>query len=361
MTNYKNQGNRTMQDTKPLLTKSLNEIKRLKAANQQLEQARREPIAIVGVGCRYPGGIGSLEQLWQALEEGRDCISQMDDQRWPMRRFLTDDPYKKGGIYSDAMGLLKGIDRFDPTQFGLTHEEAKHIDPQHRLLMELVWETIEDAGYAVNSFIGSRTGVYVGLMSDDYGQLQGPLEAANYYIGAGTSRSCAAGRLAYTYGLEGPAITLDTACSSSLVSVHLAVQALRQGECDSAIAGGANLILSPQGSVVACRSQMLSPSGHCHTFDANADGYVRSEGCGTVLLKRLSSALEDGDQIYALIRGTAVNHDGRSQGLTAPSGQAQRRVIAAALADAGVAPEAVDFVECHGTGTALGSYRSARD
>jgi len=339
-----------MQDAKLLLNKSLNEIKRLKAVNQQLEQARREPIAIVGAACRYPGGIDSLDQFWKALEEGRDCITRMDDQRWPMRRFLAKD----GGIYSDAMGLLENIDRFDPTHFNLTHDEAKHIDPQHRLLMELLWGTIEDAGYAVDSFAGSRTGVYVGLMSDDYGQLQGPLEAANYYIGAGTSRSCAAGRLAYTYGLEGPAMTLDTACSSSLVSVHLAVQALRRGECDAALAGGANLILSPQGSVVACRSQMLSRSGHCHTFDASADGYVRSEGCGLVLLKRLSDALKDGDQIYALIRGSAVNHDGRTQGLTAPSGQAQRRVIAAALADAGVAPEAVDFVECHGTGTALG-------
>lgn len=354
MTNHKGQGNMSMQDTKQLLSKSLNEIKRLKAANQQLEQARREPIAIVGAACRYPGGIGSLQQFWEALEQGRDCITKMHDQRWPMRRFLSDDPHKEGSIYSDAMGLLENIDGFDPAHFSLIYDEAKHIDPQHRLLMELVWETIEDAGYAVDSFAGSRTGVYVGLMSDDYGQLQGPLEKANYYIGAGTSRSCAAGRLAYTYGLEGPAMTLDTACSSSLVSVHLAVQALRQGECDVALAGGANLILSPQGSVVACRSQMLSRSGHCHTFDASADGYVRSEGCGTVLLKRLSSAVRDGDQIYALIRGSAVNHDGRSQGLTAPSGQAQRRVIAAALSDAGVPPQAVDFVECHGTGTALG-------
>ncbi|MCW7538524.1 SDR family NAD(P)-dependent oxidoreductase [Aquabacterium sp. A7-Y] len=343
-----------MQDIQQLLSKSVSEIKRLREVNRKLEHERSEPIAIVGAACRYPGGIGSTQQLWQALSEGRDCIERMSDQRWPMQRFLSDDPHQPGSIYSDAMGLLDGIDRFDPAHFGLKLDEARHIDPQHRLLMEMVWETIEDAGHAVESYAGSRTGVYVGIMSDDYGQLQGPLAAANYYIGAGIAKSCAAGRLAFTFGLEGPALALDTACSSSLVSVHLAVQALRRGECDAALAGGVNLILSPQGTVVACRSQMLSRSGRCQTFDAGADGYVRSEGCGLVLLKRLSDARRDGDRIQALIRGSAVNHDGRSQGLTAPSGQAQRRVIAAALADAGVAPAEVDFVECHGTGTALG-------
>ncbi|CAM3145501.1 SDR family NAD(P)-dependent oxidoreductase [Janthinobacterium lividum] len=343
-----------MDDIKQLLSKSVNEIKRLKAVNRKLEQELSEPIAIVGTACRYPGDINSLEQLWEALSEGKDCIGRMTDQRWPMHRFLNDDAHQAGSIYTDAMGMLSDIDRFDPAHFGLKTEEARHLDPQHRLLMELAWETFEDAGYAIERFAGSRTGVYVGIMSDDYGQLQGPLEAANYYIGAGMARSCAAGRLAFTFGLEGPALALDTACSSSLVGVHLAVQALRRGECDAALAGGVNLILSPQGTVVACRSQMLSRSGRCQTFDAGADGYVRSEGCGLVLLKRLSDAQRDGDRIYALVRGSAVNHDGRTQGLTAPSGQAQRRVIAAALADAGVAPGDVDFVECHGTGTALG-------
>ncbi|WP_167234859.1 polyketide synthase, partial [Burkholderia sp. Ap-962] len=316
-----------MQDIQQLLAKSLTEIKRLKAANQALEQARREPIAIVGAACRYPGGIGSLDQLWTALEAGRDGIGAMAAERWPMQRFLTDDPHRPGGIYSDAMGLLDAIDGFDAAHFGLRHDEAIHIDPQHRLLMEVAWETFEDAGYAVDAFSGSRTGVYVGIMNDDYGQLQGPLEAASLYIGSGIAKSCAAGRLAYTFGLEGPTLALDTACSSSLVGVHLAVQALRCGECDAALAGGVNLILSPQGTVVACRSQMLSPSGRCRTFDASADGYVRAEGCGLVLLKRLSDAERDGDRILALVRGSAVNHDGRTQGLTAPSGQAQRRGI----------------------------------
>ncbi|KVU65956.1 hypothetical protein WK73_27680 [Burkholderia ubonensis] len=343
-----------MQDIQQLLAKSLNEIKRLKAANHALEHARREPIAIVGAACRYPGGIGSLDQLWTALEAGRDGIGTMRAERWPMQRFLSDDPHRPGGIYSDAMGLLDAIDQFDPAHFGLKRDEAIHIDPQHRLLMEVAWEAFEDAGYAVETFSGSRTGVYVGIMNDDYGQLQGPLEAASLYIGSGIAKSCAAGRLAYTFGLEGPTLALDTACSSSLVGVHLAVQALRRGECDAALAGGVNLILSPQGTVVACRSQMLSPSGRCRTFDAGADGYVRSEGCGLVLLKRLADAERDGDRILALIRGSAVNHDGRTQGLTAPSGQAQRRVIAAALADAGVAAADVGFVECHGTGTSLG-------
>lgn len=343
-----------MQDMNQLLDKGLKEIQRLKELNKKLDQSHSEPIAIIGAACRYPGGIGSLEQLWQALQEGRDGIGRMTDQRWPMQRFITSDPHQPGGIYSDAMGMLDEIDQFDYTHFGLKIEEARHIDPQHRLLMELAWETFEDAGYAVDTFSGSRTGIYVGIMSDDYGQLQGPLEKANYYIGTGMAKSCAAGRLAFTFGLEGPALALDTACSSSLVGVHLAVQALRRNECDAALAGGVNLILSPQGTVVACRSQMLSPRGHCYTFDASADGYVRSEGCGLVLLKRLSDAVRDGDRIYALIRGSAVNHAGRSQGLTAPSGKAQRNVIAAAIKDAGVKPSEVTFVECHGTGTALG-------
>jgi amino acid adenylation domain-containing protein len=343
-----------MHDVNELLAKSLSEIRRLKAVNHKLEHGSREPIAIVGAACRYPGNVASLDELWQFLRDGRDGVTSMTDQRWPMARYLSDDPNQPGTIYSDAMGLLDGIDRFDAALFGLKAEETRHIDPQHRLLMELTWETIEDAGYAVESLTGSRTGVYVGIMNDDYGQLQGPLENASFYIGSGIARSCAAGRLAFSFGLEGPAIALDSACSSSLVGTHLAVQALRRGECDAAIAGGVNLVLSPQGSVVICRSHMLSRRGHCHAFDHRADGYVRSEGGGLVMLKRLSDAERDGDRIYAVIRGSAVNHDGRSQGLTAPSGRAQRQVIAAALADAGVAASEVRFIECHGTGTALG-------
>ncbi len=343
-----------MHDVNELLAKSLSEIRRLKAANQKLEHGRREPIAIVGAACRYPGGVDSFDALWRFLRDGRDGVTRMTDQRWPMARYYSDDPHQPGTIYSDAMGLIDGIDRFDAALFGLKAEETRHIDPQHRLLMELAWETIEDAGYAVESLTGSRTGVYVGIMNDDYGQLQGPLESASFYIGSGIAKSCASGRLAFSFGLEGPAIALDTACSSSLVATHLAIQALRRGECDAAIAGGVNLILSPQGSVVVCRSQMLSRRGHCHAFDHRADGYVRSEGGGLVMLKRLSDAERDGDRIYAVIRGSAVNHDGRSQGLTAPSGRAQRQVIAAALADAGVAASEMRFVECHGTGTALG-------
>lgn len=343
-----------MTELNELMAQALEEIRRLRAANQRLERARQESIAIVGAACRYPGGIASLDDLWLALKEGRDGIDRMTQQRWPMERFHSNDPARPGAIYTDAMGLLSEVDRFDAAHFGLKAEEARHIDPQHRLLMELTSQVIEDAGYPVESFSGTRTGVYVGVMTDDYAQLQGPLEQASFYVGAGMAKSCAAGRLAFTFGLEGPALVIDTACSSSLVSVHLAAQALRRGECEAAVAGGVNLILSPQGSVIACRTQMLSKTGRCHTFDARADGYVRSEGGGLVLLKRLSDAQRDGDRIYALIRGTAVNHDGRSQGLTAPNGQAQRRVIGAALADAGVEPRRVDFVECHGTGTALG-------
>jgi amino acid adenylation domain-containing protein len=343
-----------MQNIDELLTKSLTEIRRLKAVNKTLELSQREPIAIVGAACRYPGGIGTVDTLWEALREGRDAIGPMTDERWPMARFLSDSPDHPGAIYTNAMGLVDHIDGFDAQRFGIKPEEARHIDPQHRLLMEVAWEAIEDAGYPVEALSGSRTGAFIGIMSDDYGQLQGPLDKSSVYIGAGIAKSCAAGRLSFTFGLEGPALALDTACSSSLVTVHLAVQALRRGECDAALAGGVNLILSPQGSVMACRNQMLSPRGRCHTFDARADGYVRSEGCGLVMLKRLSDAERDGDRIYAVILGSAVNHDGKSQGLTAPSGKAQQRVIAAALADAGVEPADVAYVECHGTGTALG-------
>lgn len=348
------QNTQDWQSLNELLNRSLVEIRRLKAANQTLRDRQHESIAIVGAACRYPGNVRSVQELWAGLRAGIDGIRLMSNERWPMQHYCADGPEGPGAIYSRAAGLLEDVDQFDAARFALKAAEARYIDPQHRLLLEMAWETLEDAGYPVEAFSGSRTGVYVGIMNDDYAQLQGPLAQVNPYVGSGLAKSCAAGRVAFTFGLQGPALALDTACSSSLVAIHLAVQALRRGECDAALAGGVNLILSPHGTVVACSSQMLSKAGHCQTFDASADGYVRSEGCGLILLKRLKDAQRDNDHVYALIRGSAVNHDGRSQGLTAPNGQAQRSVIGAALEDAGVKPEEVTFVECHGTGTPLG-------
>ncbi|MBI2784251.1 MAG: polyketide synthase dehydratase domain-containing protein, partial [Gammaproteobacteria bacterium] len=252
--------------------------------------------------------------------------------------------------------FLDGIDQFDPEFFGISPREAVSMDPQQRLLLEVAWETLENAGIVPERLSGTRTGVFVGIMGSDYGQLlasRGP-EAIDAYLAVGAVTSATAGRLSYVLGLEGPCLALDTACSSSLVAVHQACQSLRTGECELALAGGVNAILVPAGTISECKARMLAPDGHCKTFDAAANGFVRGEGCGIVLLKRLSDARRDGDSILALIRGSAVNQDGRSSGLTVPNGPAQQDVVRAALAAAGASPHDVGYVEAHGTGTALG-------
>jgi acyl transferase domain-containing protein/acyl carrier protein len=315
-----------------------------------------EPIAIIGAGCRLPGGGDNLESFWQLLRDGVDAITEVPPDRWDIDAYYDPNPDTPGKMYTRWGGFLEHVDRFDAQFFSINPREAVSLDPQQRLLLEVTWEALEHAGQAPDRLQGSPTGVFIGISSYDYYHLQRHAgEAAiDAYTGSGVTFSVAAGRLAYVLGLQGPTMAVDTACSSSLVTVHLACQSLRDGECDLALAGGVNLILSPENTIYSSRLRAMAADGRCKTFDARADGYVRGEGCGIVVLKRLSEAIRDRDGIVAVIRGSAVNQDGRSQGLTAPNGPAQEAVIRKALTTAGVQPHEVGYVEAHGTGTPLG-------
>ncbi|MEV0131628.1 SDR family NAD(P)-dependent oxidoreductase [Dactylosporangium sp. NPDC050688] len=314
-----------------------------------------EPIAVVGMAGRFPGA-DSVEEFWALLRDGRDAVGDVPASRWDSAALRADDPLRAGTITTDQGGFLTDVDRFDAGFFGIPAREAENLDPQHRLLLESAWHALESAGTDPSGLAGSRTGVFVGISNSDYGRLleRGGLEGLDAYFGTGTALNAAAGRIAFTLGLRGPALAVDTACSSSLVAVHLAIRSLRQGESDRAIAGGVNVIAAPTASVAVSRAHMLSPEGRCKTFSAAADGFVRSEGVGVLVLRRLADARRDGDPILAVLHGSAVNSDGASSGLTVPSGRAQEDVIAAALADARVAPADIDLLEAHGTGTSLG-------
>ncbi|MGK4001428.1 SDR family NAD(P)-dependent oxidoreductase [Sorangium sp. So ce1036] len=337
------------------LEKTAASLVEAKGRIRELEARSREPIAIVAMACRFPGGVDSPEELWALLDEERDAITEVPPSRWDLERFYDPDPDAAGKTYSRWGGFVDDLDRFDAAFFGISPREAASIDPQERWLLETTWEVFERAGVRADSLEGTLGGVYIGLSGSEY-QLEAlhDAERIDAYSLTGASPSTTVGRLAYWLGLRGPAVAVDTACSSSLVAVHLACQALRSGECDFALAGGVNALLSPESYVAFCRLRALSPTGRCQTFSANADGYVRAEGCGLLLLKRLSDAQRDGDRVLAVIRGNAINQDGRSQGLTAPNGLAQEDVIRKALSLAAVEPATVDVVECHGTGTALG-------
>ncbi|RCJ24917.1 hypothetical protein A6S26_17070, partial [Nostoc sp. ATCC 43529] len=314
-------------------------------------------IAIIGMGCRFPGGCDSPEAFWELLRGGIDAIAEVPSSRWNIDAYYNPDSEHPGKIATRYGGFIEGVDRFDAPFFRMVPREAISTDPQQRILLEETWTALESAGINPESLAGTNTGVFVGIFSHDYEILQLKHNSEldlDLYFGTGNSASVAAGRLAYVLGLQGPAISVDTACSSSLVAVHLACQSLRQRECDLALASGVNLLLSPELSIAFSRSGMLSPDGRCKTFDASANGYARSEGCGVVVLKRLSQALTEGDNILAIIRGSAINQDGASNGLTAPNGLAQEAVIRQALIAAGVSPAEVSYVEAHGTGTSLG-------
>ncbi|WP_394827354.1 type I polyketide synthase [Pendulispora albinea] len=334
-------------------------LRQLQEADRKLkakEREEHEPVAILGIGCRLPGGVDSPDSFWDALMAGFHPIEDVPSKhRFDVDAYFDPDADKPGTVYTRRGSFVHGIDGFDPAVFGISPREAEAMDPQHRLLLEVAWEALERAGLVPRALVGSMTGVYVGLSANDYAQLatRAP-HVIDAHTGAGNSMAVAAGRLAYTFGFEGPAMTVDTACSASLVAVHLACQGLLSGDAELAIAAGVNLVLSPVGTLIESRSRMLSPDGVCRTFDASANGIVRGEGCGAVVLKRLSRALRDRDPIVAVIKGTAVNQDGRSSGLTVPNGPAQRRVIARALERARVAPHDVGYVEAHGTGTPLG-------
>ncbi|ANI37551.1 type I polyketide synthase [Mycolicibacterium vaccae] len=314
-----------------------------------------DPIAIVAVSCRFPGA-PDPEAFWEVLAGGVDTIREVPEDRFDIDEFYDPDPDAPGKTYTRFGGFLDGIDGFDPEFFGISPREAVWIEPQQRLMLETVWEGLERAGYAPATLRGSRTGVFVGVAANEYAHLLSSesIDKIEPHFITGNALNAISGRVAFALGLEGPAVAVDTACSSALVSVHQACQALQSGDCDMALAGGVNVLLSPVTVVAASRARMLSPVGRCKTFDASADGYVRSEGCGILVLKRLSDAERDGDRICAVIPASAVNQDGASSGLTVPNGGAQQRLIGTALARAGLTGGDVDYLEAHGTGTPLG-------
>ena len=342
-------------DYRKLIAQALRKVEATEAQVRALQDEKSEPVAVIGMGCRFPGGADTPEEFWRLLSTGRDAICPVPEGRWGAGLY-DPDPQAPGKMYTRYGGFLRQIDGFDAGFFGISNREAQSIDPQQRLVLEVSWEALENAGLAPRQLAGSRVGVFVGLCSNDYGQLlaRRPRSEIDAYLATGNSHSVAAGRLAFLLGFTGPALAIDTACSSSLVTVHVACQSLRQRECDLALAGGVNLMLTPDLTMNFCKAQMLSPDGRCKTFDASADGFSRGEGCGMVVLKRLSDALRDGDPMLALVRGSAVNQDGRTSGLTVPNGPSQQSVIRQALENAGVASGEVSYVEAHGTGTRLG-------
>ncbi|MHB9858118.1 type I polyketide synthase [Streptomyces sp. YIM S03343] len=346
--------------SQPADTKSSSTLKRAFAAidrlQRELEAARRprtEPIAVVSVGCRFPGGVDDADSYWRLLAGGVDAISEVPADRWDAGAFYHPQVGRPGKMTTKWGGFLDRIDEFDAAFFGISPREAEAMDPSQRLVLEVAWEALENAGYA--DLAGSRTGVFVGVIGNDYGiqRFSRPDDLTSYAV-TGNAHSIVSGRLAYLLDLRGPAVSIDTACSSSLVAVHLACQSLRTGDCDMALAGGVNVILSPLAGVGFSQFGMMAPDGRCRTFDAGANGFVRGEGCGMVVLKRLSDAVADGDDVLAVIRGGAANQDGRSTGLTAPNVLSQREVLRRALETSGVEAGQVSYVEAHGTGTALG-------
>src|ERR1700722_1503271 len=315
-----------------------------------------ESFAIVGYALRVPGA-ADADEFWEVLREGRDAISEVPPDRWDVDEYYGPDPDAPGKIVSRRAGFIDDVTGFDASFFGLSKRETMMIDPQHRLLLETSWRAVEHSGTAPSALAKTQTGVFMGLGTHDYlGLISEELSPAEIeaYVAIGTSSAAGAGRISYGMGLQGPAVSVDTACSSSLVAVHQACQALRYGECDLALVGGANVLLSAKTAMTFSHAHMLAPDGKCKTFDAAADGYVRGEGVGVVIVKRLADAIRDGDRIRAVIRGSAVNQDGASGGLTGPNGVAQQRVITDALAHAGVAAGDVGYLEAHGTGTSLG-------
>ncbi|HYI02350.1 type I polyketide synthase, partial [Hyalangium sp.] len=326
-----------------------------RAALAEMIRAEPERVAIIGMGGRFPGATDP-EAFWRVLRDGTDCIREVPAQRWDIDAWYDPDPDAPGKMYSRWGGFLDGVDQFDAAFFELSPREAESMDPQQRLLLEVTWEALEDAGQIPSRLEGTRTGVYVGMCNVDYGKLvvSEDLTRTDLYTGSGNLRSVASGRISYLLGLQGPSITLDTACSSSLLAIHLAAESLRSGECSLALAGGVNLVLHPEYHVYLSRTRMMARDGRCKAFDARADGFVRSEGCGVVVLKRLSEALRDGDRILGVLRGTAANNDGRSSGLTAPNMIAQQAVLREALRNAGLSASDITHLETHGTGTALG-------
>ena len=327
--------------------------------HEQLEAAKRrdhEPIAVIGMGCRFPGGASDPDSFWDLLVQGRDAINKVPNDRWDIDALFDPNPDAPGRISVRHGGFLEKVDGFDAAFFGIAPREALTMDPQQRLLLEVTWEALEHAGIPAERLARTPTGVFVGICNSDHFQrlLQRGPNLIDAYLASGSAMSVAAGRISYFLGLQGPSLSVDTACSSSLVALHLACRSLRSGETNMALCGGVNIMCSPETTIALTKAHMLAPDGRCKTFDAAADGFSRGEGCGVLVLKRLSDALSSRDRVLAVVRGTAANQDGRSGGLTVPNGPAQEAVIRSALADAQVEPADISYVEAHGTGTSLG-------
>ncbi|MFF9481895.1 SDR family NAD(P)-dependent oxidoreductase [Streptomyces sp. NPDC014733] len=345
----------TTQTSASTLKRAYLTMERMQRRLDAYEKAASEPLAIIGLGCRLPGGADDADSYWDLLKNGVDAVTDIPADRWDKDAFFSAEP-APGKVSTRAGGFLDRVDLFDHEFFGISRREALFMDPQQRLTMEVAWEALENAGQSPSALAGSRTGVFMGVSSFDFATetLHHPLDFTAH-ASTGSAHSVVPGRLSYTLDLRGPSVAVDTACSSSLVALHQAAQSLRSGECDMALSGGVNVVLSPLPSVSFSQfGRMVSVDGRCKAFDASANGYVRSEGCGMVVLKRLTDAQRDGDTVLAVLRGGAVNQDGRSAGVTAPNGSAQRDVLRRALAAAGVAAEDVSLIEAHGTGTRLG-------
>jgi acyl transferase domain-containing protein/acyl carrier protein len=341
-------------DYRALLQRAYDSLGEMQEKLARAERAQREPIAVVGMALRFPGGATDPESFWKILMDGIDVVTEVPPGRWDVDEFYDPDPDTVGKTYSRWGAFLEQVDQFDPQFFGISPREAAAMDPQQRLLLEVSWEALENAGHASDELAGSRTGVFVGMVGSDYGVIPKDTLNVDAYFGTGISRSIAAGRISYAFGLQGPSLAVDTACSSSALATHLAVQSLRSGDCDMALAGGSNLILVPDGGVSASRARMMSFTGRCRAFDSGADGYVRAEGVVMVVLKRLSDAVRDRDHILGVVLGSVTNQDGRSNGITAPNGAAQELLLRAALADAKLDAADISLIEAHGTGTSLG-------
>jgi acyl transferase domain-containing protein/NADPH:quinone reductase-like Zn-dependent oxidoreductase/NAD(P)-dependent dehydrogenase (short-subunit alcohol dehydrogenase family)/SAM-dependent methyltransferase/acyl carrier protein len=317
----------------------------------------KEGIAIIGIGCRFPGGINDAESLWKLLVEGREAVSEVPPDRWNLDRFYDSEPGVAGKSIARRGGFIDGIDQFDPQFFGISPREAPYVDPQHRLLLETAWEAIEDASIVLDLERGTDLAVFVGISHNDYQVIQGTAWDSfgiSPHSPTGTAHSIAANRISYCFNLRGPSVALDTACSSALTAVHMACEHIWSGHGETALAGGVTVMITQGGFVGFSQASMLSPEGRCKAFDASANGFVRGEGAGVVVLKALSKAIEDGDPIHAVIVGSAINQDGHTNGISLPSAEAQARLVRDACKDAEIAPAAVGFVEAHGTGTAVG-------
>ena len=344
---------------KDILKRSLLEIKKLKSELNcaTSQKTTVSDIAIIGMGCRLPKQINSTDLLWKAFLDKLNVIDNIPTTRWPASDYFDPQIKKPGKMYVQKAGFLDDVDQFDPLFFNISPLEASNIDPQHRILLEVTWHALQDACLSLQDIRSQRVGIFIGMGSDDYAQMNMNLdhiENINTYSGLGTNRSIAAGRIAYFLGTHGPTVQVDTSCSSSLTAVHLAKQSLINQECDIAIAAGINLILSPLGLVARSQLGSLSPDCQCKPFDDSANGFIPGEGCGAIILKPISSATHDGEQIYATIAGSAINHDGPSSGLTAPSEKAQVDLINAAMSRANINVDDIDYIEAHGTGTKLG-------